>query len=143
MKTLFVILLCCSYYVLPAQKNKTAATVPAYDSIAFHLYTDSLKRNVHNYINVDARLVGGGWYPLTQDQLVFSCPQGRFEGNSLIIDSSFTGPFVNITVKDRRNPKLELQRDVYIKTLPDNEILKTEEEVLNGKRGSKPPRRKN
>ena len=29
------------------------------DSIYFHLYTDSLKKGVYNYINVDARLQNG------------------------------------------------------------------------------------
>lgn len=114
------------------------AQPPAYDSIAFHLYTDSLKRYVHNYINVDGRLTSGGWLPLTDRQLQFQCPQGRFEGNSLIIDSNFQGKSVDITVTDKRNKMLTLTRTVYIKQAPDNERLKTTEEVL----GTPSPKRR-
>lgn len=114
------------------------AQPPAYDSIAFHLYTDSLKRQVHNYINVDGRLTGGGWLPLTERQLQFQCPQGRFEGNSLIIDSNFQGKSVEITVTDKRNKNLTLTRTIYIKQAPDNERLKTTEEVL----GTPSPKRR-
>ena len=35
------------------------------DSISFHLYTDSLKKGQHNYINVDGKLSNGQWQPLT------------------------------------------------------------------------------
>ncbi len=34
------------------------------DSIYFHLYTDSLKKEVHNYINVDGLLQNGRYLPL-------------------------------------------------------------------------------
>lgn len=121
---------------------KVQAQKPVYDSIAFHLYTDSLKRNVHNYINVDGRLPGAGWLPLTKDQIVFSSAQGRFEGNSLIIDNNFKGDSVVITATDKRNQKLSQTITIYIKTVPDNEQLKTVDEVINGKRDENPPRRR-
>ena len=36
------------------------------DSIYFNLYTDSLKKQVHNYINVDGKFSNGSWLPLTE-----------------------------------------------------------------------------
>ena len=42
------------------------------DSISFHLYTDSLKKGQHNYINVDGKLSNGHWQPLTSKEIQFS-----------------------------------------------------------------------
>ena len=44
-----------------------AATLKAQqvDSIFLNLYTDSLKKGQHNYINVDGKLSNGKWMPLT------------------------------------------------------------------------------
>src|SRR5882762_9561310 len=55
------------------------------DSICFHLYTDSLKKGVHNYINVDGRLSDGRWLPLTAKEILFTCNTGKFEGNDLVL----------------------------------------------------------
>ncbi len=118
------------------------AQLPAYDSIAFHLYTDSLKKNVHNYISVDAKLKSGGWLPLTDKQLNFHCPQGKFDGNSLLIDSGYEGKSVQVTVTDKRNPALTQTKTIYIKQAPDNERLRTVEEVMQGSGGSTPRRRR-
>ncbi len=125
------------------QQKKTAAPPPAYDSIAFHLYTDSLKRGQLNYINVDGRLVTGGWFPLGPEQLSFSSAQGRFEGNSLLIDTAFLGDSVMVTVTDKRNTALRISTIIYIKKGPDTERVKTTDEVLNGKREGNPSRRRN
>ncbi|HPZ87485.1 MAG TPA: hypothetical protein PLQ32_05250 [Flavihumibacter sp.] len=121
---------------------KTQAQSLAYDSLAFHLYTDSLKRNTHNYINVDGRLKSGGWLPLTDKQVQFRCAQGVFDGNSLMIDSTFKGNAVQVTVTDKRNPALTQTRTIYIKQAPDTERLKTMEEVMQNSGGSSPRRRR-
>jgi hypothetical protein len=60
-----------------------AAHAQQVDSIYFHLYTDSLKKGVHNYINVDGKLSNGHWLPLTNKEIEFSSSTGKFEGNSL------------------------------------------------------------
>ena len=43
------------------------------DSIYFNLYTDSLKKDQHNYINVDGKLSNGRWMPLSAKEIEFSC----------------------------------------------------------------------
>ncbi len=109
------------------------------DSLFFNLYTDSLKKGVHNYINVDGKLSNGQWLPLTEKQLIFSSTDGKFEGNSLILDTSFKGEKVTIKITLRSDPSVSKETTIYIKKLSGNEKLKTVEEVLKG--GS--PKRRN
>jgi hypothetical protein len=105
------------------------------DSIFFHLYTDSLKKGVHNYINVDGKLSNGQWRPLTAKDISFTCSYGKFDGNSLIIDSGFTGEKVTVKAVLKSNPALWREVTIYMKTVESTEKLKTLEEVLN-----RPPR---
>jgi len=107
------------------------------DSIYFHLYTDSLKKGVHNYINVDGKLSDGNWLPLTSKEINLSCNAGKFEGNDLIIPADFKEE--NITVKAvlKKNPSLSREMTIWIKKNPDNEVLPTKEQILNKKPRSK------
>jgi len=100
------------------------------DSIYFNLYTDSLKRYVHNYINIDGKLSNGSWLPLTVKDIVFSSSAGKFEGNSLILDSAFSDKKVTIKAILKSNPAIWREISIYIKTTADNERLKTMDEVL-------------
>ncbi|ULQ53582.1 hypothetical protein [Flavihumibacter fluvii] len=117
----------------------TTTTVKAQgiDTIAFHLYTDSLKKGVHNYINVDGQPFGGKWVPLTGKDLDFSSTSGSFEGNNLIIDRNFRGEKVTITATYKRNPKLSLTTTLFIKVNEDNESLPAETSVNTPKRKRK------
>lgn len=110
------------------------------DSIFFHLYTDSLKKGVHNYINVDGKLSNGNWKPLTAKEITFTSTYGVFDGNSLIIDSSFTGEKVMVKAVLKSNPALWKEVTIYMKKVESTERLKTMEEVMN--RPSS-PRKKN
>ena len=104
------------------------------ESIYFNLYTDSLKKGVHNYINVDAKLTNGNYLPLTSKQITFWCNTGQWEGNDLIIDSSYKADSVVVkaTVKDQ--PQLSKTITIYLKKRLDNPLLKTEAEILNNKK---------
>jgi hypothetical protein len=109
------------------------------DSIYFNLYTDSLKKQVHNYINIDGKLSNGSWLPLTDKDIVFSSSAGKFEGNSLILDSSFNDKKVIVKAVLKSNPAIWREVTIYMKTTTSNERLKTMEEVLQP---SNPSRRK-
>lgn len=100
------------------------------DSIYFNLYTDSLKKQVHNYISIDGKLSNGAWLPLTSKDIDFSSSAGKFDGNSLILDSACTDKKVTIKAVLKSNPAVWKEMTVYIKTTADNERLKTMEEVL-------------
>lgn len=89
------------------------------DSIYFHLYTDSLKKGQHNYINVDGKLSNGNWLPLTAKDLTFSCSDAEFSGNELIIPAAFMLEKVTVRAALKSNPSNWKERTIWIKKLPD------------------------
>jgi hypothetical protein len=103
------------------------------DSIYFHLYTDSLKKGVHNYINVDGKLSNGRWMPLTAKEISFSSSHGIFEGNDLIIPADFKEEKVTVRAVLKSNPAIQKEIIIWIKIKPDPEKLPTKEEVMKGK----------
>ena len=111
------------------------------DSIYVNLYTDSLKKGTFNYINIDGLLPNGGYIPLDTTYLIFSASAGKFYGNNLFIDKNFKEEKVAIKVQLRRNPAQFKSFEMYIKKKPDNEILKTTEQILNEMK-NKPKKKK-
>lgn len=89
------------------------------DSIFFHLYTDSLKKGQHNYINVDGKLSNGKWMPLSSKEVEFSCPTAKFQGNELIIPEDFQEKTVVVTAVLRSNPAQRIETTIWIKQSPD------------------------
>ena len=89
------------------------------DSIYFHLYTDSLKKGQHNYINVDGKMSNGNWLPLTDKQILFSSSDGTFNGNELFIPDQFKPEKVTIKAVLRSNPAVWKEITIWIKQLPD------------------------
>jgi hypothetical protein len=102
------------------------------DSIYVHLYTDSLKKGTYNYINVDGLLSNGRYMPLDSSHMTFTASAGKFFGNSLWIDKDFTAEKITIRTVLKSNPALHKEFVVYIKKKPDEENLKTVDELLNG-----------
>jgi len=100
------------------------------DSIYFHLYTDSLKKGQHNYINVDGKLSNGHWLPLTNKDVQFSCSAASFEGNELIIPIDFKEEKVTVKAVLKNNPAVWILRTIWIKTKQDGP-LPTKEEIMN------------
>lgn len=99
------------------------------DSIYFHLYTDSLKKGQHNYINVDGKLSNGRWLPLTAKDIQFSCPTAEFSGNELIIPDNFKDEKVTVKAVLKSNPAVWLEKTIWIKTKPDGD-LPTKDEII-------------
>ena len=100
------------------------------DSIYVNLYTDSLKKGTHNYINVDGLLSNGSYIPLDSNHIIFSSSHGKFYGNSLFIDSSKCFGEVQINVKLKKDPAVQKSFVLFIKTR-EEEKLKTAEELMN------------
>ncbi len=124
-KVLLLIFLAGSTSALFAQKV---------DSIYFHLYTDSLKKGQHNYINVDGKLSNGRWLPLTAKEVLFSCPDAKFEGNELIIPTDFKKEKVTVRAALKSNLFVVIEKTIWIKKKPDDEVLPTKDDVINGTR---------
>ena len=112
------------------------------DSIFFNLYTDSLKKGTYNYINVEGHFTDGTYLPLSNKELKFTASGGKFNGNSLFIDSAFANEKVRIKAVVIRNPRLAKEIEIYIKKAPDNERLPTLEEVMKPGRDSAGRKRK-
>jgi hypothetical protein len=100
------------------------------DSIAFHLYTDSLKKGQHNYINVDGKVSDGHWLPLSAKEIQLSSSIGRFEGNDLILPIDTNADTVNIKAILRTNSQMQKKITIWIKKLPDPSSLPSKEEIL-------------
>ena len=103
------------------------------DSISFHLYTDSLKKGTHNYINVDGKTSDGKWKPLSAKEITFTTSYGTFEGNELILPADPTVEKLTIKVVLKSNPALWKVITIWIKKKPDDELLPTTDEILKNK----------
>ena len=101
------------------------------DSIFFHLYTDSLKKGTNNYIIVDVKISNGRWQPLTNKEIDFTSSYGKFEGNSLIIDTAFKGEKVTVKAVLKNNTAIWKETTIYIKKVEIVERLRTVDEILN------------
>ena len=113
------------------------------DSIYVHLYTDSLKKGTYNYINIDGKLPNGRFIPLDTSDIIFSSSQGKFSGNSLWIDPDLKNEKVSIKAVLKSKPSIYKEFIMYIKTKPDNEKLKTLDDLMNEtKTNSKQPRKR-
>ena len=103
------------------------------DSISFHLYTDSLKKGTHNYINVDGKTSDGKWMPLTAKDLTFTSSYATFEGTELVLPDNPTVEKITIKAILKTNPKLWKEITIWIKKKPDDEMLPTTDDVLKNK----------
>ena len=130
MKKLVFILLIFVSFAAKAQKI---------ESIYFNLYTDSLKKGVYNYINVDGKLTTGAFQPLMSDEVTFTSSTGKWEGNSLIIDRASKVDSVIITAALKSRSEVKKSITIYVKKIEVEPPLKTEDELLKewGKKGSR------
>ena len=114
------------------------------ENIYANLYTDSLKKGTYNYINVDGLLTNGNYMPLDSTDIVFSASSGKFSGNSLWIENDFTKEKISFKVSLRKDPSVCKNFDIYIKQLPNDEKLRTTDEIINEmKREVKSKKRRN
>ncbi len=132
MKTLLLAL-----FILSAFASK-AQTI---DKIFVNLYTDSLKKGTHNYINIDGQLSNGKYLPLDSSKIIFFCAQAKFEGNAIIIPSNFSAEKVTIKTTLKTNPAIFKEFDVYIKKMVDPP-LKSTNEVLAEMKANKTKKKK-
>jgi len=100
------------------------------DSICFHLYTDSLKKGQHNYINIDGKLSNGHWLPLSVKEIQFTSSAGEFQGNDLILPADFNQEKIKIKAILKNNPNLWKEITIWVKKLPDPERLPSKDEIL-------------
>ncbi len=122
------------YLLLVVLLAGSAVFAQKVENIYLNLYTDSLKKGQHNYINVDGKLSNGKWMPLTAKEIEFSCTTASFEGNQLIIPENFKDKYVTVKVVLKSNPSLSLERTIWIKQLPDPMLPDSREYRKKGRR---------
>ncbi len=122
MKKIFLATILLSCFFAKAQKV---------ESIYVNLYTDSLKKGTYNYINVDGLLSNGRYLPLDSTTIVLTTSDGKFYGNSLWIERDFKKEKIDIKVALRNNPSVFKAFSMFIKTMADDEKLKTTEEIMS------------
>lgn len=121
-KILILLVLSASFKSLSAQKI---------ESIHFHLYTDSLIKGFYNYINVDGKTTDGVWMPLDSSHIHFTSNTGYFKGNDLFIDSSYLLDSIIVKAVLKSNPKQWKEVTIFIQKRGFDEVLKTNEELLD------------
>jgi hypothetical protein len=104
------------------------------------LYTDSLKKGVHNYINVDGKYANGSFLPLMSNEIVFTSNAGKWDGNSIILDKDCKSDSVVIIAWLKDKPDIKKSVTIYIKKIEVEPELKSEKELLedwkkNSKKG--------
>lgn len=107
------------------------------DGIYFHLYTDSLKKGTHNYINVDGKLSNGKWLPLSSKEILFSSSAGKFEGNDLVLPAYVKEEKVTVAAVLKSNPAIRKEITIYIKTTEDPDLPKSNQLLKEKKRKNK------
>jgi hypothetical protein len=118
----------------------TALKAQTVDSIYFHLYTDSLKKGTHNYINVDGKLSNGRWQPLTEKEISFTSSDYSFSGNELVLPLECKVEKVTVKAVLKSNPAIWKETTIWIKQAPDPALPTREEILKNGsqrKRGNR------
>ena len=120
----------------------TFAKAQKMESIHVDLYTDSLKKGTYNYINIDGKLSTGKFIPLDSTYIIFTSSGGRFSGNSLWLDPGFTKEKVSIKAVLKSNPSVYKEFTMYVKKKPDDEKLKTIDELMNENTGNSKSSRK-
>lgn len=119
-----------------------AAKAQKIENIYFNLYTDSLKKGVHNYINVDAKYTNGTYLPLMTNEVVFTSTDGKWDGNNLILERTFKKDSVVVTAWLKERPEIKKSVAIYMKKIETEPPLKTEKELLDewNKKGRKSKR---
>ena len=107
------------------------------ENIFVNLYTDSLKKGTYNYINVDGLLSNGNYIPLDSTDIIFWASDGKFYGNTLLLDKDFKKEKVHLKVTLKKNPALTKEFTMFIKKKEDSEHLKTTDELLRDLQNSK------
>ncbi len=109
------------------------------EGIYVNLYTDSLKKGTYNYINIDGKLSDGHYIPLDSSEIIFTASDGKFSGNNLWIDKDFSKDKVSIKAVLKSDHTQSKEFTIYIKRKPNDEKLKTMDELMeeiNNKKSS-------
>lgn len=106
-----------------AQPFQVPLTLPHVESIRFNHYADSLKRDIHFYLNVEGVFSSGKIYPLDTSTIKFETSEGKIIGQDLLIDLHSATRIITVTATDKNNPNIKVTSSIPVKQLPDDMSL--------------------
>lgn len=109
---------------------QTVLTLPRVVGVRFNLYSDSIKRGVHYYLNVEGQFSSHKVFPLDTSVLRFATSDGQIIGQDLLLPKQDTIKSVIIEAWYKPNPDYYLRTVVPVKQAPDNASLLTDPNQL-------------
>lgn len=112
------------------ETTQAALTLPHVIGIRFNLYSDSIKRNIHYYLNVEGKFSSGKIFPLDTSVLRFSSSDGKMIGQDLLLPLQDTVKTVTVEAWYKPHPDYYIRAVVPVKQAPDNPSLLTNPDQL-------------
>ena len=113
--------------IADAKPFPVTLNLPHVESIRFNHYADSLKRDIHFYLNVEGVFSSGRIFPLDTAAIKFETNTGKIIGQDLLIDlKDTTTKMVTVTAVYKHDPTIKAVTSIPVKQLPDDmsKILK-------------------
>lgn len=95
-------------------------TLPHLESIHFNHYTDSLKRGVHFYLNVEGSFSSGKIFPLDTSAIRFETTGGRLLGQDLLLSDS-TINAITVTAIYKNDSAIQTVTSIPVKQLANDD----------------------
>ncbi|WP_143307772.1 hypothetical protein [Chitinophaga vietnamensis] len=110
-------------------------TLPHVIGIRFNHYTDSLKREIPFYLNVEGKFNSGKIFPLDTTLIRFSTSAGQLNGQNLVLEKNDTTRLITVEAWYKPNPNMYLRSVIPVKQLPDKDIPPMESVSPGRRRG--------
>src|SRR5690625_4511149 len=104
--------------------------LPYLQQIHFNLYTDSIKKQVPYYLNVEGTFSNGKVYPLDTERIHFSGSAGRIENNVLEYSGRDSAKEIGVRAVFKLDSAINAQVVIPVKTYIEEVRLPTEKELL-------------
>jgi len=96
--------------------------IPHVEKIRFNHYADSLKRDIHFYLNVEGEFSSGKIFPLDTSTVRFEVSKGKMIGQDLLLElNDTTTRVITINAVYKNDPGISAVTNVPVKQLPDDE----------------------
>lgn len=97
-------------------------SLPHLVGMRFNHYTDSVKRNIRYYMNVEGKFSSGRILPLDTVQLRFRTSAGTVMGQDVLVEQNDTARTVIMEAWYKPNQDLYIRSEVPIKIMPDPDL---------------------
>jgi hypothetical protein len=114
-------------------RNATLAcslVLPYVRRMRFNLYTDSIKRNIPFYLNVEGRFSSGRIYPLDTGMIAFSSSAGSLAGSVLTVKNDTSVHRAEVSAWLKADPGMRISVSIPVKIVPDTAAVPTAPQLL-------------